>query len=501
MGGNVSEPLNSAIALFFNPGVFGLVLAAIPVGLVFGVLPGLGGLTALAIVIPFIYGMEPFQGLGFLLAAHAVIYTGGSVTAILLGIPGALPNAATVTDGYRLSRQGKAGYAIGAALTASALGGVVGAAVLIVLLPVLQPVIEAFGSPETFFLALLGIILIGAVGEGRPLKGLIAGGLGIFLACFGYQRVTGVPRFWLDFDYLLDGFRLIPLALGLFAIPEIIALMATGRSIASTARSGQVSWRQVGAGVATVFRNWWLFLRSSLIGVLLGIIPGVGGETAPFVAYAAAKHMAKSPDAFGQGSIEGVIAPESSNNAKEGGALVPTLGFGIPGSAGMSLLLGAFLILGLDPGPDFLRDHLDIAYGLAFVVATANLLGAAAMLTVAARVSLVTRLQGHVLGPLLLVLVVLGAYSTNNNPIDVLFVFIFGGLGYFMRELGFSRPALMLGFVLGVPVETYLHISLSAYGPWFFTRPISLVIAALILAGIMVPLIREFTRERSDGQG
>lgn len=494
------DSLNSAIALIFSPGVLSLVLAAIPLGLVFGILPGLGGLTALAIVIPLVYGMEPFQGLAFLLAAHAVIYTGGSVTAILLGIPGALSNAATVSDGYRLSQRGEAGYAVGAALTASALGGIIGAVVLVALLPVLQPVVEAFGSPETFFLALLGIVLLGAVGEGQPLKGLIAGGLGIFVACFGYQRVTGVPRFWLDFDYLLDGFRLVPIALGLFAIPEIISLMATGRSIASTAAgSSEISWRQVGAGVASVFRNRWLFLRSSLIGVLIGIIPGVGGETAPFVAYASAKHMAKNPDDFGTGAIEGVIAPESSNNAKEGGALVPTLAFGIPGSAGMSLLLGAFLILGLEPGPDFLTDHLDIAFGLALVLAFANLLGAGIMLAVAARISLVTRLQGHILGPLLLVLVVLGAYSTNNNPIDVLFVFVFGLLGYFMRALEFSRPALLLGFVLGVPVETYLHISLSAYGPWFFTRPISLVLATLILTGVMVPLIREFRREAPDG--
>lgn len=494
------DSLNSAIALIFSPGVLGLVLAAIPLGLVFGILPGLGGLTALAIVIPLVYGMEPFQGLAFLLAAHAVIYTGGSVTAILLGIPGALSNAATVSDGYRLSRRGEGGYAIGAALTASALGGLVGAVVLVALLPVLQQVVEAFGSPETFFLALLGIVLLGAVGEGQPLKGLIAGGLGIFLACFGYQRVTGVPRFWLDFDYLLDGFRLVPIALGLFAVPEIIFLMVTGRSIASTAAgSSEISWRQVGAGVASVLRNRWLFLRSSLIGVLVGIIPGVGGETAPFVAYASAKHMAKNPDDFGTGAIEGVIAPESSNNAKEGGALVPTLAFGIPGSAGMSLLLGAFLILGLDPGPDFLNDHLDIAFGLAFVLAFANLLGAGIMLALAARISLVTRVQGHILGPLLLVLVVLGAYSTNNDPVDVLFVFVFGMLGYFMRALEFSRPALLLGFVLGVPVETYLHISLSAYGPWFFTRPISLVLAILILTGVMVPLIREFRREGPDG--
>jgi len=495
------ESLQAALAQFADPTLLALVAAGVPIGLIFGLLPGLGGLTALAIVIPFIYGMAPLHGLAFLLAVHAVIYTGGSVTAVMLGIPGALPNAAAVIDGYPLSRQGKAGYAVGAALTASALGGLIGVIVLVLLLPLLQPLVEAVGSPETFLLALLGIAFIGALGGDSPLRGLIAGGLGLFLACFGYQRVTGIPRFWLDFEYLLDGFRLAPMALGLFAIPEIVSLLSTGKPIAAGGAAGEISWRQVGAGIAAVRRRWWLLLRSSAIGVAVGVIPGVGGETAPFVAYASARQAAKNPERFGKGCIDGVIAPESANNAKEGGALVPTLAIGIPGSAGMSLLLGGFLILGLEPGAEFLDQHLDIALALALVVAVANLLGAAALLALAPKLALVTRLRGQLLGPLLLVLVVLGAYSSANNPVDVVFVFVFGALGYAMRELGFSRPALMLGFVLGASVETYLHISLQAYGPWFFTRPLSLVIAMLMLAGVILPLLREFRRESSHGEG
>lgn len=494
------ESFLSALSQFLAPSVLLLIVAAIPVGLIFGVLPGLGGLTALAILIPFIYGMEPLRGLAFLLAAHAVIYTGGSVTAIMLGIPGAPPNAATVIDGYPLSRQGKAGYAIGAALTSSALGGVLGVMVLILLLPFLQPVVEAFGSPETFFLALLGITFIAVLGEGQPLKGLIAGGLGIFLTCFGTERVSGIPRFWLDFEYLLDGFRLIPIALGLFAVPEIITMMSTGSSIAAQeGKEETISFRQVVDGVLSVFRHRWLFLRSSFIGVFVGIIPGVGGETAPFVAYASAQQISKHPEEFGKGTIEGVIAPESSNNAKEGGALVPTLAFGIPGSSAMALLLGGFLVLGLEPGPEFLKNHLDIAFGLALVVAVANVLAAAVMIAVAPKISLVTRIEGHVLGPLLLVLVVLGAYSTSNNAIDVVFVFVFGLLGYFMQALGFSRAPLLLGFVLGTAAETYLHISLNAYGAWFFLRPISMALGLTVIAAILWPLIRRFRGGAGNG--
>ncbi|HSM19044.1 MAG TPA: tripartite tricarboxylate transporter permease, partial [Hyphomicrobiales bacterium] len=313
------------------------------------------------------------------------------------------------------------------------------------------------------------------------------------LGTFGTERVTGIPRFWLEFEYLLDGFRLIPIALGLFAIPEIITMMSTGRSISALeGREGdEISWRQVAEGIGSVFRHGWLFLRSSFIGVFVGIIPGVGGETAPFVAYASAQQISKHPETFGKGAIEGVIAPESGNNAKEGGALVPTLAFGIPGSSGMALLLGGFLILGLEPGPEFLKNHLDLAFGLAMVVAVSNRLAAAAMIAVAPKISLVTRVEGHVLGPILLVLVILGAYSTSNNAIDVLFVFVFGLLGYFMQGFGFSRAALLLGFVLGGAAETYLHISLNAYGNWFFLRPISMALALMVVAAIVWPLIRK----------
>ena len=491
------EALVSALSQFATPYVLMLVVVAIPIGLVFGVLPGLGGLSALAILIPFVWGMDPLPGLAFLLACHAVVYTGGSVTSIVLGIPGSPPNAATVIDGYPLCRQGKAGYAIGAALMGSLLGGVVGVIVLIALIPILQPVALAFGSAETFFLALIGIAFIGALGGNSPLKGLAAGALGIFLACFGAQRITGVPRFDMELDYLLDGFRIIPIALGLFAIPEVVGMMSTGSSVVPKDATQKVSWGQVFDGARQVVVRWGLFLRSSLIGVFVGIIPGVGGETAPFVAYAAARQSSTHPETFGKGEIDGVIAPESGNNAKEGGSLVPTLAFGIPGSSGMAILLGAFLVLGLEPGPEFLKEHLDLAFGMAIVVAVANVLGGLAMIAVAPRIIAITRIRGHVLAPLLLGLVILGAYSTRNDAFDVVFTIVFGMLGIFMARYDFSRPALLLGFVLGVQIETYLHISLNAFGPFFFTRPISAALLALLLGAMIWPFARTRWARRS----
>ena len=480
------------VLIFARIEVFIVMAAAVPVGLLFGILPGLGGLVALAILLPMIYGMDAEVGLAFLLSCHAVVATGGSVTSILLGIPGSVSNAATVIDGYALARRGRAGYALGAALASSSLGGLVGGMVLIALLPVVRPVVMSFGSPETFFLALLGLSYLALLGGGSPIKGLAAGSLGLFFGTFGYHSITGVPRFWMDIDYLLDGFRLIPLALGMFAVPELLELMS-GRSIAATGTGSSkitITGKQVWQGVGAALARKWVLIRSSVLGVFLGLIPGVGSETAPFVTYGAAKQTSKRPHRFGKGSIEGVIGPEAANNAKEGGAMVPTLAFGVPGSSAMVLLLGGFLLLGLQPGPEFLKEHLNLAYGLAFVLIGANFVGALALILLAKHLAKITLIPGHFLAPILVSLVVVGAYATENHFTDVLFVFIFGALGVAMKVYGYSRPALLLGFVLAPLLENYLFISLNTYGPTFFMRPISLAIMVLIILGIFMPLYR-----------
>jgi len=466
------------------------VLAGVPLGLIFGIIPGLGGLTALALLLPIVYGMEPMTGLAFLLSTHAVVYTGGSVTTILLGIPGSPPNAATLVDGHALNRRGAGGYALGAALMASGLGGLVGFVALVAMLPFLQAIVLSFGSPEIFFLALTGLTFVAVLGQGAMVKGLIAAGIGIVLAQIGYQRITGIPRFWMDIDYLLDGVRLVPLALGLFAVPEILALaVGGGRQI--TQSSARLARREVWRGATTVIRRWWLMASSSVIGIIVGIIPGIGGDTAPFIAYGYAKQTTRDDEEWGNGAIGGVIAPESSNNAKEGGALVPTLALGIPGSAGMAVLLGAFLVLGIEPGPDFLSLHMDLAVGMAIVLAVANILAVVILMALVPSLTRIARLRPSLLVPVLLVLVIIGAYAINNSSVDVAATFVFGGLGMAMRAYGYSRPSLMLGFVLAPFVETYLFISLQAYGAWFFVRPGTLILIGFMVASLAWPMLRD----------
>ena len=390
-------------------------------------------------------------------------------------------------DGYAMTKQGRAGEAIGAALMASALGGLFGCVLLAILLPILQPIILSFASPENFFLALAGIAFIAVLSAGAPIKGLIAGALGIFMSMFGYSPTDGVPRFWLGIDYMLDGLRLVPLAMGLFAVPEILALMSSGKTITRRGTMEPISFHQVMKGGLAVFKHLGLFFRSSALGSIIGIMPGVGGATAPFVAYAAGKQMSKDPESFGTGRIEGVIAPESSSNAKEGGALVPTLALGIPGWASMALMLGAFIMLGLQPGPEFLVKHMDLAFGLAVILAFGNIGSSMLMFLLSKILIHITRVPGNLLAPILLVLIMIGTYSAENNLIDVVFVFIFGGLGMAMVRLGYNRPALLLGFVLGETIERYYQVSMNAYGALFFLRPISITIIVLALIALLWP--------------
>ncbi|MEQ9811931.1 MAG: tripartite tricarboxylate transporter permease [Azospirillaceae bacterium] len=486
----------TGLASFGSPEALAFMLAGIAIGCIFGLVPGLSGLTAIALLLPFVYGMDPGVGLSFLLATHAVVNTGGSLTAILVGIPGAPSNTATVLDGYPMAQRGEGGRALGAALTASAIGGVLGSIVLIAMLPVLQPIVLYFQSPETFMIAVLGVTFIAVLGSQDMVKGLLSGALGMFLATFGYHSVSGVPRFWLDIDQMLDGFPLIPVALGLFAIPEIVALGQTGGGVARRGIA-ETSLRNILKGAADAFVRIWLVVRASLIGVFVGLIPGLGGETAPWMAYAAAKATSRKPEEFGHGSVEGVIAPEACNNSKEGGALVPTLAFGIPGSSAMAILIGAFFVLGLEAGPQFLRNHMDIAVHLSVTLAVANIVAAVLLILLGPYLARVTVVPGRILAPLLMVTLIVGTYSVENNLAHVLFLIIFGVLGFLLKEFKFNRPALLLGFVLAPMIETYMHIASRAHGWTFIFRPLPLAILVIILLALLWPAVRR-RRGRAD---
>jgi len=473
----------------FTPTVFLSMLGAVILGIIFGILPGLGGMTFLAVLIPFTFGMDPLLALTILLAGHAVVHTSGGISAILLNVPGTSVNAPTLLDGFPMAQQGKAGRAIGNAVTASAVGGVIGGIVLVLILPVLRPIIMAFGSPELFLLCMLGITFIATLSSASVVKGLIAGAMGIIFSLVGLDPITGTSRLAFHTMYLIDGLKIIPVLLGTFALPEVVNLMATGKTIAQTG-SIATARSDILEGIKDVFRHWWLLLRTSLIGVLIGIIPGIGAEVAVWVCYGHAKQTSRYPERFGHGAVEGIIAPEAANNSKEGGALVPTLGFGIPGSGGMAVLMGAFLILGLVPGPMFLVEHADICFAMVGALVIGNIMAAAICLMTAQHLAKITFTPARLLAPVILGVLILGTYVYKSTMLDVVTLLFFGVLGYSMARFGYPRPAFILAFILGHLAEGYLHLSVKAVGPLFFLRPVSVILSSLFVLTILYPLIR-----------
>ncbi|MCL5952292.1 MAG: tripartite tricarboxylate transporter permease [Chloroflexi bacterium] len=431
--------------------------------------------------------MDPTSAFALLLGAHSVSYTGGAITTILLNTPGDPPNAATLFDGYPMTRKGQAGRALGAALSSSATGGVFGALTMIALIPIMRPLVLAFAPPEFFMMAMVGIAFIAVISGKSLLKGLIGGGFGLLLGLVGLDMSTGAQRFTFGQLYLWDGIKLIPIVLGLFAIAEMIEVAIEGDEPLPEGIASKMS----GAleGIKDTYRHWWLTLRCSVIGNIVGIIPGIGGDTACFFAYGHAKQTEKNGDEFGTGVVEGVIAPQSAINAKEGGALVPTIAFGIPGSAGMAILLGAFYIQGLQPGPEMLSKNLSLIFLMAWTVAIANIIAAGLCLIFANRLAKVATLPGSIIVPMVLLLAAIGAYGTHVAIEDIVLAVIFGFVGYAMKKFDWPRPVLVIGLVLARTAEKNLLLSLRLFQVAdFFTRPLTLVLIAIFIATLVMTI-------------
>jgi putative tricarboxylic transport membrane protein len=464
----------------FDPLTFALIWLGSIVGLIMGIIPGLTALVAMALALPFIFGLNPEVALPLMVAIASTGVTGGSITAILLNVPGTPPNAATLIDGFPMSQKGEGGRAIGAALTSSCLGGVLGVCMALPMVPMVLTFIMAFGSAELFALVVLGISFIGVLGSGSVTKGFISGLLGILISLIGFQASTGMSRFTFGSSFLYDGIGLIPFTMGLFAFPELIDLVQ-GKSITQQVKLGKEITKDLIEGLMDTFRHFWLFLRSNVIGFIIGLIPGIGGDVAVFVSYGQAVRTSRHPEKFGTGVVEGVIAPEAANNAKEGGALMCTLALGLPGSASMAILLGGFVAVGLAPGPGMLTEHLDLSFNLFLTTIVANIIGAGICFAMSRHLVKISYINADYLFPVISVFVFLGAFTHYEDLRNIIVVFVVGILGYCMKMFGYSRPALLLGFVLGYLFEKNFFISLGVYGPGFLLRPLVLGIFAIVI--------------------
>ena len=470
---------------------FYFMLVGIFIGFWVGILPGIGGAATLALMLPFVYDMDPTQAFAFLLGMASVTATAGDITSILFGVPGEGTTAAVIVDGHPMSKKGEAGRALGASLASALIGAIFGAFVLALAIPVVRPVVLSIGAAEFFMLAILGIVFIVSLSGRNLLKGLISGALGLALAMIGLDPINSIPRYtlarFLGDDialFLWDGISLVVVTIGLFAIPEIIDLGVQGSSIARE-RIGKLGG--VMDGVKDVFRHWWLVIRCSVIGSYIGALPGLGGSVAQWLAYAHAVQSSSDQSRFGQGAVEGVIGPCAATNAKEGGALIPTVAFGVPGSVSMAILLGAFIMQGIVPGPDMLNPakYLTLTFSLVWVVVVANLITVAASFLFLKQLANITHVKGTLLIPFVLLLIYIGGFAVKNSFGDLFLVFLFGVIGWFMVQFNWPRPPMVLGLVLGDIAESNFFIATSTYGLKWLTHP-GVIIILLLIAGVLV---------------
>lgn len=464
----------------------------IALGLAIGVLPALGGIAGLSLLIPFIYGMDQVSALAMLIGLLAIMPTGDTFSSILLGIPGGSSSQATVLDGFPLAKKGEAARALSTAFISSMFGGIFGAVVLTGFVFIARPVILAFGSAELFMLALLGLSMV-AVLSGRSLvKGIAACCLGLVIGSIGAAPATGEFRLVYDIEYLYDGIPLVVVGMGVFAIPEIVDLMRSNSAIAGEMPLGK-GWTR---GIRDWANNWFLSLRCAAVGCIVGVIPGLGGSVVDWIAYGHAVQTTKDTSNFGKGDIRGVIAPESANNAMTGGAMLPTILFGIPGSGAMAVFLGCMVLIGIEPGPSMVTTDLHLTYTMIWSLALANIFGALACVALARPISGLTKVPFQYMAPFLMVMIAFAAFQSTRSVNDLLALLALGVVGVLMKRFGWSRPALLIGYVLAPQAETFLYQAVQFNGWEFLTRTGVIIIGLMTLASVFFGL-----RNRVDEHG
>lgn len=460
--------------------LFYLCLGTI-IGLIVAILPGLGGTAGLSLVLPFVYGMDPTSALALMIGLLAPTATGDTFPAVLMGIPGSSASQATIMDGFPLAKQGEAARALSAAFSASLIGGLIGAIVLTASVTVARPLVLAIGLGEQFLLIVFALTMVGVLTGSTPLKGFACCGIGLLLGTIGAAPATGELRYTFGTVYLSDGIPLVVIALGIFAMPEIIELMRSGQSISEKPKLGK-GWRH---GIRDTLSHPWLVTRCSGIGCVIGALPGLGGSVVDWIAYGHVVQSSKDRERFGKGDIRGVIAPESANNAVRGGELIPTLFFGIPGSGSMAVLLGGFILIGINPGLRMIGSDLHLTYTVIWSLALSNILAAALCIILAQQIAKLTTVPYGYIGPPMMVLLVFTAFQATRDWGDILAFLACSALGVGMKRFDWSRPALVIGFVLASGFEASTYQAVQVYGFSFLQRPQSLVLVVLILLSLL----------------
>lgn len=480
---NVFAPINLLMA------ATGTVL-----GIVIGALPGFTSTMGVALFIPVTFSMSPETGLIFLVAIYCASTYGGSISAILIQTPGTPSAIITAIDGYELTKQGRGGQALGMSTFSSFIGGIISSVALLMIAPPLAKLVLLFGPSEIFFLALFGLTIIVGLSKGSMVKGLLSGAFGLLLATVGVDSMTGSYRYTFDIMPLFDGIPMVPAVIGLFSACQVFALSSQSRT--TIQYEGKIP--DVGSTLprwSDIKGMWWNFLRSGVIGTIIGIIPGAGMSIASAMAYNEAKKHSDQPELYGKGSMEGLAASETANNGVTGGSLVPLLTLGIPGNSVSAVFLGGLLIHGLKPGLQLFTQHAEIAYSLLFGMFVANLLMLLIGALAAKKIAKVSSLPTTILAPIIMALCVMGSFAIRNNMFDVALMLVFGFLGYMMKRGGYSLACFVLGIILGPLVESELGRALILTGG----NPLKLVgspLSALLFGLIVLSLVGPWAKEK-----
>ena len=481
----VAEPQN----LFY-------CLIGVLIGMLIGVLPGLGPAATMAILLPIVYTVDPVSAVIMLAGIYYGAQYGGTITSVLLQLPGEASSVVTVFDGFALAKQGKAGTALGVA----AIGSFVGATISIIGLTLLAPLVAGwalgFGPPEYAALALLGVLLVATIGSGHTVKALIAATIGLLFATVGRDSFTNAGRFTFDSMQLAEGLDFVVVAMGLFGVGEILYNLEE--------RHGKP---HVPAAVANAWpsrkdlkESSGAIGRGSLIGFFLGVLPGGGAVMASLAAYATEKRIAKQPERFGRGAIEGVAAPESANNAAATSSFIPLLTLGIPANASMAMLFAALLVLGVSPGPQLVEENPELFWGVINSMYIGNILLLILSIPLVGVFVRILRVRPAILAPITALITLLGVYTLNNSTFDIFVMIAFGVIGYLMKKTGFEPGPMVLAFVLGAILEDSVRRSLLIFDGdpvQFFTRPISGTILALFVLIVLLPIVQAVRRRRT----
>ena len=484
----MQEALAAMGSIVFDVNLLFLIFATTILGVIIGVLPGLGSTTGAALLLPFTLTMEPVHAITVLTTIYVSATFAGSITAILINTPGTSAAAATTFDGYPLAQRGEAGRALGIAVVASTIGGIFSVIVLCIAAPMLARVAYEFRPPEYFALTVFGLSMLASISAGGAVKNIIGGVFGVWLATIGAERVTGIERYTFGHYELYEGLAFVPVFIGLFAMSELLMQSKRLKDVAEA-----IGLKAVKLPTKEDYKKIWrTVLRSCGIGTFIGILPAEGATVASMIGYSEARRWSKNKEEFGKGSVEGIAGAEAANNAATGGAMVPTMVLGIPGSGTTAIILVGLMVHGLRPGPYLFTEQVDTVYQIFGAMLVANVMFLFMGLYAAKFFARISLIPTTLLWPIVFALCVIGAYSLNSSLLDIWIVMAFGVLGFFARRHGFAVAPIAVGLILGEMVETNLQNSLKMFdGEWWliFTQPLAVVFLVIAFLGLCGPYL------------